>query len=134
MKEEIKNLLHRLLWSIVESGKAGINNAIQESSIEEVIAEAKYEFNYTIKALKELKKLEKGNPVCAKNIKDAMMCSIRHPVDTDELIWSHLDFGFSKAKEDFTDEELTKEKLHELYQMYHPSDELMNELVEMLDN
>ncbi len=128
MKQEIKNLLHRLLWSIVKDSQAGIYNAFKDEDVDE----AEYQFEYGLDALKELKHLNNGEEVDFKNIAMALESAIPSAKDTKERIKAMLDYGFSMAKNDFAEDELEDGKLEELKEMYYPSDELLDELVVLL--
>lgn len=131
MKQEIKNLLHRLLWSVMQNGLAGVHNAFMDKKAEN----AEYEFDYALDAMKELSHLEKGEKVDFKKVVDAIDASMPYKgyEDIKDKITGILDYGYIRALEDFGDTEEKKEKEIELGKMYHPSDELMNELVEILE-
>ena len=131
MRQEVKNLLHRLLWSIVENGKAGISNAFQD--LNEVMAEL--EFDYAIRALKELKNLEEGRNVNFNNVAGALDDCTEGCGDdtTKEKIETMLDYGYSVAIKDFSDLEERRDKEKELKEMYYPCDELVSELAKLID-
>lgn len=132
MKEEIKNLLHRLLWSIMKDSQAGIYNAFNDEDVDE----AQYQFDYGLDALTELKHLKNGEEVDFKNIADALEAAIPSANNVKDRITDMLDYGFSREKDnliDFTEDELENGNIvKEIYEIYHPSDELIDGLVEIL--
>ena len=133
MTKEVKGLLQRLLWSIVKNGEAGIWNAFQDLNVEN----AEYEFEYAIAALQELKNLENGDEIDWNSIDCALDISAKGSGATSlkDKIKVMLDYGYSKAKGDFEEEdwedyEERKAKEKELKSMYYPDDALISELVE----
>lgn len=128
MKKELKDLLHRLLWSIIKNGEAGVSNAIIDADIDD----AEYEFDYLLMALTELKHLEKGEEVDFGNVREALDYCIWHEKSIKDKAETILDYGYCRALEDFygQDKEVKSEELHP---MYYPSDELLDELVELLE-
>ena len=116
MKKELKDLLQVLLQSIITSGKVGINNTIMDVDVDAV----DYYYNYLIIALTELKHLKDGEEVDFENVKDAycdcmgMGCDKVTKADVKYLIewYNHTDDGSGE---------------------YHPSDEILNELVNLIE-
>lgn len=132
MKEEIKNLLNRLLWSIMKDSQAGIYNAFNDEDVDE----AQYQFDYGLYALTELKHLNNGEKVDFENISMALESAIPNEDNLKDRIKVMLDYGFSKEKDnliDFTKDELENGIVKETYELYHPSDELIDELVELFN-
>lgn len=128
MKKELKDLLHRLLWSIIKNGQAGVNNAIMDVDADD----AEYEFDYLLTALTELKHLEKGEEVDFECVEEALDCCIWRAKSTKEKAKAILDYGYCRALEDFYGQD-KEVKSEELYPMYYPSDELLDELVGLLE-
>lgn len=128
MKKELKNLLHRLLWSISKNGEAGINNAIVDVDVDD----AEYEFDYLIKALTELKHLENGEEVNFRNVRKALDCCISSNGIIKDKVKAILDYGYHCALDDFYGEDKYKVKSKELDSMYHPSDELLDEFINLM--
>lgn len=128
MKKELKDLLQVLLWSIIKNGSAGVNNA----SIDVDVDKAEYEFDYLLTALTELKHLEKGEDVDFERVEEALDYCIWHEKSIKDKAETILDYGYCRALEDFYGQE-KEEKSEELYPMYYPSDELLDELVELLE-
>ena len=129
MKQELKNLLHRLLWSIIKNGEAGVSNAIMDVDVDD----AEYEFDYLLTALTELRHLEDGEEVDFDNVIEALDNCIWPLKSAKAKAKEILDYGYYRALEDFSDDDNYREKKKELYPMYHPSDELLDELVELLE-
>jgi hypothetical protein len=128
MKKELKDLLHRLLWSIIKDGEAGVSNAIEGADV----LDAEYESNYLLTALGELKHLEMGEEVDFECVEEALNYCIWREKSIKVKAKEILDYGCCRALEDFYGQE-KEEKSKELYPMYHPNDELLDELVELLE-
>lgn len=130
MKKELKDLLHRLLWSIIKNGEAGVSNAIMDVDVDD----AEYEFDYLLTALTELRHLEDGEEVDIESVVEALDNCICFPKSFKAAAKEILDYGYCRALEDFSYDDNYREKKKELYPMYHPNDELLDELVELLED
>lgn len=127
MKREIKNLLYRLTFAIKRSSYAGLYNAgiVDEYfTTNRLGAElAIYEF-----AVYTEFNLNKGLEIDYERLRDALFYEGANR-DLKEAIKSMLSFGLGEAISDFGDV-ITEEKRKELEEMYSPSDELIDELME----
>lgn len=119
MKKELKDLLHILLLCIIKNGEIGINNAIVDVDVDF----AEYEFDYLLMALTELKHLENGEEVDFKNVKDALRHCNRDASCTKEDIKCTIEWYKDGVDYETTD-----------YHEYDPSDEILDELVELFEN
>lgn len=129
MSEEVKGLLHRLLWSISENGEAGVTDGIGDMMLDM----AEYEFNYLMLALREMEHINKGEEVDFDNVREALDCCISRNISIKDKAKAILDYGYNRALADFDGDGNYREKKKELDPMYHPSDELLNELVSLLE-
>ena len=114
MKKELKDLLHILLEGIIANCKAGINNAIMDFDIEGV----DFYSNYLTIALPELKHLKYDEEVDFFYVNKAL----------DSWIWDA-----KSPKEKIKNIIEWYNQTDDLSGEYHPSDELLDELVELLE-
>lgn len=128
MSEEVKGLLHRLLWSISENGEAGVTDGIGEMMLDT----AEYEFNYLMLALREMEHINKGEEVDFDNVREALDRCISRNMSIKDKAKAILDYGHCRALSDFFGDANYREKKKELDSMYHPSDELLDELIELI--
>lgn len=118
MKKELKDLLHVLLLCIIKNGENSINNGIGNIvvAIHRDVDFAEHVFDYMLTALTEFKHLKNGEKVDFKNVKDALNHCMKNARCTKQnakkiIKWYKAYVGYAE---------------------YEPSDELLDELVELL--
>jgi len=129
-------LFMRLLKALKKSAEAGLHNA-QNVAIDKFSVD---EFNERMDvfrtAVVNLQRFYRGNvdDVNIEKIK-RLLESETHEEELDGQIKVMLDYGYTVKLQDFTEEERRKfsgrKYFLQLYNAYHPSDELLNELVEI---
>ncbi len=127
-------LVIRLLKALKNSAEAGLHNAVN-------VAPGKFCIDYLDEAIDEfrtaavnLQRLYGGSvdDVNFEKIK-RLLKSETHEETLEEQIKVMLDYGYTVALQNFTKKE-REEKKEWLFNSYHPSDELLNELVELFNN
>ena len=127
-------LVIRLLKALEKSAEEGLHNAVK-------VAPGKFCIDYLDEAIDEfrtavvnLQRLYGGSvdDVNFEKIK-RLLKSETHEETLEEQIKEMLDYGYTVVLGDFTKKEREKKK-EWLYNAYHPSDELLHELVELFNN
>ena len=128
-------LVIRLLKALKNSAEAGLHNAVNIAPGKFSVDEFDEQIDVFRTAVINLQRLYSGSvdDVNFEKIK-RLLKSETHEETLDEQIKVMLDYGYSRALEVFEDPEEKRKKEIELAKMYHPSDELLNELVELFNN
>lgn len=128
-------LVIRLLKALKKSAEAGLHNAVNIAPGKFSVDEFDEQIDVFRTAVVNLQRLYSGSvdDVNFEKIK-RLLKSETHEETLDEQIKAMLDYGYSRALEDFEDPEERRKKEIELAKMYYPSDELLNELVELFNN
>lgn len=129
-------LVIRLLKALKKSAEAGLHNAQNVAPDKFSVDEFNERMDAFRTAVVNLQLLYSGNvdDVNFEKIK-RLLKSETHEEELDEQIKVMLDYGYTVKLQDFTEEERRKfsgrKSFLQLYNAYHPSDELLNELVEI---
>lgn len=128
-------LVIRLLKALKNSAEAGLHNAVNVPPGKFSVDEFDEQIDVFRTAVVNLQRLYSGSvdDVNFEKIK-RLLKSETHEETLNEQIKVMLDYGYSRALEDFEDPEEKRKKEIELAKMYHPSNELLNELVELFNN
>lgn len=128
-------LVIRLLKALKKSAEACLHNAVNVAPGKFSVDEFDEQIDVFRTAVVNLQRLYSGSvdDVNFEKIK-RLLKSETHEETLDEQIKAMLDYGYSRALEDFEDPEERRKKEIELAKMYYPSDELLNELVELFNN
>lgn len=127
-------LVIRLLKALKNSAEAGLHNAVEVAPGKFSVDEFDEQIDVFRTAVVNLQRLYSGSvdDVNFEKIK-RLLKSETHEEEIDEQIKVILDYGYTVVLEDLTKKE-REEKKEWLYNAYHPSDELLNELVELFNN
>lgn len=128
-------LVIRLLKALRGSAEACLHNAVNVAPGKFSVDEFDEQIDVFRTAVVNLQRLYSGSvdDVNFEKIK-RLLKSETHEETLVEQIKAMLDYGYSRALEDFEDPEEKRKKEIELAKMYYPSDELLNELVELFNN
>ena len=132
MKESTM-LVVRLLKALKKSAEAGLHNTTESPPGEFNVDDFEEQIDVFRTAVVNLQRLYSGS------VDDVNFGKIKKILESEtyektleEQIKVMLDYGYTVILQDFTEEE-RKEKKQWLHNAYHPSDELLDELVELFN-